>query len=47
MKIKLKQNMDDKTIFLSQKVYLEKALEHTDMLDSKLIYCLIISGVDF
>ena len=46
-RIKLKQNMDKRTISLFQKVYLEKALEHADMSDSKPVHCPIVSGVDF
>ena len=46
-KIKLKQNMDKRTISSSQKIYFEKALEHADISDSKLVYYPIVPSVDF
>lgn len=45
--IKLEQNLEARTISLSQRVYIEKALEHADMLDSKLVHSPIVFRIDF
>lgn len=45
--IKLKQNLEAKTISLSQRIYTQKALNQTSMLDSKPIYSPFFSGIDF
>lgn len=45
--IKLKQNLETKTISLSQRIYIKKTLEHTNMLDFKPIQSSIISQIDF
>lgn len=43
----LEQNLEAKTISLSQRFYIMKILENADMLDSKPIYSSIVSGINF
>ena len=45
--IKLERNLEAKTISLSQRVYIQKALEHANMLDSKPVHSSLVSGIDF
>ena len=45
--IKLEQNLERRTISLSQKIYIAKALEHANMTESKPVHSPIISGVHF
>lgn len=45
-KIKLEQNLEVKTISLSQRVYNQMTLENANMLDSKLVHSTFISGID-
>lgn len=45
--IKLEQNLEKKTISLSKRVYVKKALEHTDMLDYKPVQTPIVSRIYF
>lgn len=45
--IKLDQNMNKRSIFLLQKIYLEKVLKHTNISNYKLVYCPIIFVINF
>lgn len=45
--IKVEQNLEVKTISLSQRVYIEKALEHADILDFKPVHTPIVSKIAF
>ena len=47
IEIKLKQNIDKRKISLSQKIYLEKTLEYTDISEFKPVHCPIVFDVDF
>lgn len=47
MGTRLERDLEEKIISLSQRVYIEKALECADMLDYKSIHIPIISGIDF
>lgn len=44
---KLERNLEEKTISLFQGVYIEITLEYIDILNCKLVYTSIISGIDF
>lgn len=46
-RIKLEQNLEKRTISLSQKIYLEKALDYANMIKSKPVYFLIVFAVNF
>lgn len=45
--IKLEQNLEAKTISLSQRVYIQKDLEHANILDSKPVHSLLVLGINF
>lgn len=45
--IKLKQNLKIKTILLSHRVYIQKALDLADMLDSKPVDSPFVSEIEF
>ena len=45
--IKLERNLEAKTISLSQRVYIQKALDQAGMLDSKPVHSPLVSGIDF
>ena len=45
--IKLKRNLEAKIISLSQRVYIQKALDQAGMLDSKPVHSPLVSGIDF
>lgn len=44
---KLEQNLETKIILLFQRVYIQKTLEYTNMIDSKLVYSPLILRIDF
>ncbi len=46
-RIKLEQNLKTKTISLSQRVYIQKALDQAGMLNSKPVHFPLVSGIDF
>lgn len=45
--MKLKQNLKKRTIFLSQNIYIEKALEYANMTKSKQVYFSIVFRINF
>lgn len=46
IKIKLKQNLEVKTISLSQRIYIQKTLKYANILDSKSIYFFFILKIN-
>lgn len=47
METRLERNLEEKTISLSQKLYIEKTLEYADILDCEFVHTLIFSGINF
>ena len=46
-KIKLEQNLEAKTISKSQRIYIQKALEHANMLNLKLVLFFLVFRINF